>query len=61
MTDTRKNLMSKTEFRISRFHEDDAWVKLKRDDSKSGYTFRAMRKVLFGLTDDDDTSVMMSN
>lgn len=53
--------MSKSEFRISRFHEDDQWVKLKRDEGKSGYSFRAMRKVLFGLVDDDDTSVMMAN
>ena len=57
ITDVRKNFMSKTEFRISRYKMDDQWVKLKRDDAKSGLDFRPMRKVLHGLCDDDDTVV----
>jgi hypothetical protein len=55
VTDVRKNYVSKTEFRLSRFYQDDIWVKLKRSETKSGLEFRPLRKVLFGLTNDDDT------
>lgn len=55
VTDVRKNYMSKTEYRLSRFYHDDIWVRLKRSDGKSGSEFRPLRKVLFGLQDDDDT------
>jgi hypothetical protein len=55
VTDVRKNFLSKTEYRISRYKSDDQWVKLKRQDGKSGLEFRPMRKVLFGLQDDDET------
>ncbi len=58
ITDMRKNLLSKTEFKVSRYHADDQWLKLKRVDGKSGYEFRPMRKVLFGLADDEDNSVV---
>jgi hypothetical protein len=56
ITDLRKNLLSKTEFRLSNFTMDDHWVKLKRGEGKSGNEFRPMRKVLFGLSgaEDDD-------
>lgn len=57
ITDVRKNFLSKTEFRISRYRVDDEWVKLKRVEGKSGLDFRPMRKVLFGLTDDDENTV----
>eukprot|EP01031_Cornospumella_fuschlensis_P034739 gene34738-42065_t len=57
VTGVRKNYLSKTEFRVSRFGVDDAWVRLKRGD-KSGLDFRPLRKVLFSLAnDDDDASV----
>lgn len=55
ITDVRKNFIGKTEFRISKFHSDDQWVKLRRRDAKSGLEFRPMRKVLFGLQEDDET------
>jgi hypothetical protein len=55
VTDVRKNYVSKTEFRLSRFYQDDIWVKLKRSETKPGLEFRPLRKVLFGLTNDDDT------
>jgi len=55
VTDVRKNFLSKTEFRLSKFKEDDQWVKLKRQEGKSGAEFRPMRKVLFGLCTDDET------
>jgi hypothetical protein len=55
VTDVRKNFLSKTEYRLSRYKSDDQWVKLKRQDGKSGLEFRPMRKVLFGLQDDDET------
>ncbi len=55
VTDVRKNYLSKTEYRLSRFYFDDIWVKLKRTDNKGGVDFRPLRKVLFGLQDDDDT------
>lgn len=55
VTDVRKNLMSKTEFRVSRFYHDDQWVKLKRNEGKSGQEFRPLRKVLYGLSNDDDS------
>ena len=54
VTDVRKNLLNKTEFRISKFFAEDAWVRLKRGDGRPGNEFRPMRKVLFGLGDDDD-------
>ena len=57
VTSVRKNYLSKTEFRVSRFNVDDAWVRLKRDEGKSGLEFRPMRKVLFGLADDDEISI----
>lgn len=57
VTDVRKNYLSKTEFRVSRFFHDDQWVKLKRNEGKSGQEFRPLRKVLFGLTNDDESVV----
>lgn len=54
ITDVRKNLMSKTEYRLSRFYQDDIWMKLKRSETKPGVEFRPLRKVLFGLQDDED-------
>lgn len=57
MTDVRKNYLSKTEYRISRFFHDDMWVKLKRSDSKGGLEFRPLRKVLHGLTNDDESVI----
>lgn len=57
VTDVRKNLLSKTEYRLSRFYQDDLWMRLKRSESKLGVEFRPLRKVLFGLTDDDDSLV----
>lgn len=57
VTDVRKNYLSKTEFRISRYRVDDAWVKLKRVEGKNGLDFRPMRKVLFGLLDEDENTV----
>ncbi len=54
VTDMRKNLLSKTEFKVSRYHQDDQWIKLLRKEGKSGYEYRPMRKVLFGLADDED-------
>jgi hypothetical protein len=56
VTGARKNFISKTEFRISRFLADDQWVKLRRNEGKSGQEFRPMRKVLFGLSLDETTS-----
>lgn len=53
VTGVRKNYLSKTEFRVSRFFVEDVWVRLKRAEGKSGFDFRPMRKVLFGLVDDD--------
>lgn len=55
VTDVRKNYMSKTEFRLSRYDHDDIWVRLKRSEGKSGLEFRPLRKVLFGLVDDDQS------
>eukprot|EP01039_Chlorochromonas_danica_P001319 gene1319-1441_t len=52
ITGVRKNYMSKTEFRVSKFAVEDAWVRLKRGEGKSGLVFRPLRKVLNGLTDD---------
>lgn len=62
VTDMRKNYMQKTEYRVSKFHAEDAWVRLKRENpetkkSHNGYTFRPLRMVLYGLADDDDASV----
>mmetsp|Transcript_2451 Transcript_2451/g.3768 ORF Transcript_2451/g.3768 Transcript_2451/m.3768 type:complete len:109 (-) Transcript_2451:206-532(-) len=54
VTDVRKNFVQKTEFRLSRFNQDDTWALLKRADNKSGFEFRAMRKVLNGLTDEEE-------
>ncbi len=39
---------------MSKFFAEDAWVRLKRGDGRPGNEFRPMRKVLFGLGDDDD-------
>lgn len=55
VTDVRKNFMSKVEYRISMYKVDDQWVRLKRKEGKSGMEFRPMRKVLFGLQEDDET------
>jgi hypothetical protein len=55
VTDVRKNYLSKTEFRLSRFYHDDTWVKLKRSETKNGLEFRPLRKVLFGLANDDES------
>jgi len=55
ITDVRKNLLSKTEYRLSRFYQDDLWMKLKRSETKLGVDFRPLRKVLYGLQDDDDS------
>lgn len=52
ITGVRKNYMSKTEFRVSKFAVEDAWVRLKRVEGKSGLVFRPLRKVLYGLADD---------
>jgi len=57
VTDVRKNLMGKTEFRLSRFKFEDTWVKLRRRDGGGGSEFRPMRKVLHGLQIDDETAV----
>ena len=45
VTDVRKNYLQKTEFRLSKFNQDDIWVLLKRSHNKPGYEFRPMRKV----------------
>lgn len=55
VTDVRKNLLSKTEYRLSRYTSEDIWVKLKRSEGKGGNEFRPLRKVLFGLSEDDES------
>jgi hypothetical protein len=57
VTAVRKNYLSKTEFRVSRFGAEDVWVRLRRREGKTGFDFRPMRKVLFSLSDEDDGSV----
>lgn len=55
ITGVRKNYLSKTEYRLSRFYSEDTWVRLKRSDGKSGQEFRPLRKVLFGLSEDEES------
>lgn len=52
VTDFRKNYLHKTEFRLSRFKQSDIWVRLARQEGKSGNKFRPLRKVLFNLGDE---------
>lgn len=54
ITDIKKNMMSKTEFRLSAASTEDLWVKLKRAEGKSGLEFRPLRKVMFALGGGDD-------
>lgn len=49
VTDVKKNMMSKSEFRLSSSAVEDLWVKLKRAEGKSGLEFRPLRKVLFTI------------
>lgn len=72
----RKNFLSKTEYRLSRFKHEDLWVRLdrkknitngivsnnsKNSASKAGIEFRPMRKVLFGLQQIDEEQDNVSN
>jgi hypothetical protein len=54
VTDVRKNFLGRTEYRLSRFQMDDQWLKLKRSEGHSGVEFRPMRKVLHGLSADEE-------
>mmetsp|Transcript_23904 Transcript_23904/g.54059 ORF Transcript_23904/g.54059 Transcript_23904/m.54059 type:complete len:485 (+) Transcript_23904:166-1620(+) len=55
VTDCRKNYLSKTEYRISRFKTEDSWVRLRRVEGRGGMEFRPMRKVLWGLQVEDES------
>ena len=46
VTGTRKNNLRKSEFRVSNLISEDQWVKLRRNDHKTGLEFRPLRKVL---------------
>lgn len=57
VTDVKKNMMSKSEFRLSSAAVEDLWVKLKRSEGKSGLEFRPLRKVLFALGGDESDNL----
>lgn len=46
ITGTRKNHLRKTEYRISNLIHEDQWIKLRRNEQKTGIEFRPLRKVL---------------
>jgi hypothetical protein len=46
ITGARKNHLRKTEYRVSNLIVEDQWVKLKRNEQKTGIEFRPCRKVL---------------
>ena len=46
VTGTRKNHLRKTEYRVSNLIQEDQWIKLKRNEQKTGIEFRPLRKVL---------------
>jgi len=64
ITDVRKNFLSQTEYRLSRYKEEDRWVKLCRskersiiDENKGKHFFNPLRKVLFNLQAVDEESI----